>query len=189
MGDMLDHGERRWMIRVKGDGPSGTRPMMWWTFARALETDCERLIYCEDDLLLSPGAIDRIRAVQVPDDHAFITFYDHKEFPAGEPRPTDGLHSIEGMGRHNRGMWGSLCVLFPRRTLEYIVTRGPFEWHDPWPHKKTAGDCVMTWALLKSPWPRWMVHVPNLIDHAGVDSSIEVRRIRTTSWFDGKAAT
>lgn len=180
---------RGWLQETKIDGPSGTRFMMWWTFRQALKTGCDRLLYCEDDLYLAPQAITRALAVEVPEDAAFVSFYDHKEFPADEPRPPDGLHIVEGMGRLNRGMWGSLMILIPRRTMEFVVKREPNEYHDPWPHKRSAGDCILVWALLRSPWPRWAVHIPCLADHAGEQSSIEQRRIRRASWFDGGTNT
>lgn len=182
----VDRDARNWMQLVKEDGPSGTRNMMWWTFRAALAMGADRLLYCEDDLQLAPRAITRALAVEVPDDVAFVTFYDHKEFPRDEPRPANGLHTVEGMGRMNRGMWGSLMILVPRRTMEFVTQRGATEWHDPWPHKSSAGDCVLVWALLKSPWPRWAVHIPSLVDHAGEESSIEQRRIRKTCWFDAE---
>lgn len=182
-------GWRGWNQRVKHDGPSGTRHMMWWTFEQALSMGADRLLYMEDDLHLSRNAITRALAVDVPDDVAHVTFYDHKEFPAEEPRPTDGLHRIEGMGKLNRGMWGSLMMLVPRRTMEFVVQRPANGWHDPWPHKRSAGDCVLVWALLKSSTPRWAVHIPSLVDHVGEESSIEQRRVRKAAWFDGGANT
>jgi len=171
----------RWPIAIKPDGPSGTRFIMWWTFRKALEYGADRLLYCEDDLIVSRDAVHKIRAMDIDDEHAFITFYDWKECP--DPRTAAGLYTAPAMGFHNDGLYGSQCLLIPRRTIEWVTTRNADEWGDPWPHTKNGGDCVLTWAIRQSPWPRFAVHVPSLVDHAGVTSSIEPRRVRRSSQY------
>lgn len=170
----------------KEDGPSGTKSMIWWIFEHAIMLGADRLIFCEDDLFIAPNAINTIRLDYIPKGHGFITYYDYKEFPADAPYPGDGMHSVPAMGRDGRGLWGSLCLLISREVMQFVTSREYNAWRDPWPHKKTAGDCTLTWALTQSPYDKFAVRVPSLVDHAGFESSIDARRIRRSAFFAGQ---
>ncbi len=175
-----------WDLVRKTDGPIGTRRMMWWIFEQALKTDCSDLIFCEDDLLVAKDAIAKILTLEVPRDVAFVTFFDHKEFPSARTDGITGLRPVVPPGALNTGMWGSLCFLIPRRTMEFLVPRGSENWGTPWGVALgNAGDSTLSWAIGQSPWPKFMVHQPSLVDHAAVLSSIDVtRRVRRAAWFD-----
>jgi hypothetical protein len=170
-----------WPHVVKPDGPSGTRGIMWWTFQQALDRGADRLIYCEDDLRVSRDAVKKIRQCTLDDRHSYITFYDYKEFPVGIWKP--GLNSIKGLGKGDVGMWGSLCLLLPRRTLEWALQHSATGWGDPWLPTKNRADCVLSWAMMHSPWPRFYVYEPSLVDHVGEESSIEPRPNQKARFF------
>jgi hypothetical protein len=163
-----------WPHIIKSDGPSGTRHMMWWVFRQALERGVDRLIYCEDDLIVSRNAIRTIQQCKLDNYHAFITFFDYKEFPRRTWKP--GLNHVYGMGKHDMGLWGSLCLLLPRRTIEWALQKQPDEWSKtypnlPWSSSINAGDCVLTVAIQSSPFPCFYVHQPSLVDHVNGPSA------------------
>lgn len=170
----------QWPCVVKPDGPSGTRHGMWFAFREALKTDATRILYCEDDLIVSAGAVDKILSHEIPDDAAMLNFFDQKP----EVRSNrEGWHRVPAMGRNGRGLWGTLCVLYPRRTVGYLAARDPDEYDHPWRKGKNAGDCIVSWALERSPWPEYLMQVPSLVDHAGDQSSTGHARVRRARWY------
>jgi len=164
-----------WPYIVKTDGPSGTRRMMWWVFQQAIDRGADRLIYCEDDLIVSRNAVRTIRECKIDNYHAFITFYDYKEFPRRTWKP--GLNHVYGMGKYSAGLWGSQCLLVPRRTIEWALQKHPDEWckaypNLPWAVSINAGDCSLTAAIQTSPSPCFYVHQPSLVDHVNGPSAV-----------------
>jgi hypothetical protein len=167
--DWRELGGPGWNVYDEPDqAPRGPRWNIWRVF-RAIE-DYDRLLLFEDDISIAAAGVDRMLAVDVPEDLAFVTFYDGRALAEGTPA---------GLYRHNvamvegPGFWGSLAMLFPRRTVRYLAERSydvdgelPPHWRR---HTRPRGsaDLVMAWLLNRSPWPEYGIHVPSLVDHAG----------------------
>lgn len=164
--------------------PEGSRFNMWRVFRFALERQADRLVYCEDDIVPSKNAIRKICSLEVPEWAAFIDFHDMKELRrAGEP----GMHRVPAAGYDRRGYWGTQCMSFPRRTLEWLAQR------DPATVARRAlpncADATLGWLLVSSPWPMYAAHLPCLVRHAGAVSAAHpgstLRRHRLPSHYLG----
>jgi hypothetical protein len=149
-----------------------------WRIFRLMSLDCDRLIYCEDDILCAPGAITRILATPIPDDHALISFFDAHELP-GARLAGPGIQSVPLMGRDGMGLFGACCLLLPRRTIEWALRAVPDA-----PGMPDGADQALSWALRDSPWQVRGVSVPSLVDHVGDVSSMGHARQRAF-WFEG----
>lgn len=158
---------------------TGSRLATWRALTVAIERGADFQIFCEDDLHVSPGAVTRIldhasRWDQMSRNAAWISYYDAKECPEGT---TPGLHTIPCMGLDGNGFCGSLCLLIPRRTIEYLVTKCDPIGKSPFDYTFHAGDCMLGWFMSNSPWPNYEVHIPTLIDHRGDVSGVGNRAL------------
>ncbi len=134
---------------------------MWRAFRYALEAGVDRLVYCEDDVEPSRGAVQRILRTPLDDDAAFVDFHDTSRL-RNVTRP--GLYSLR-LGRTAHPYWGTQCMAFPRRTLEWLVERDPCGvWTQGLPH---CADLALGFLLASSPWPRYVAHLPCLVRHVG----------------------
>ncbi len=106
----------------------------------------------------------------IPDDAAFVTFFDGSVLPDGTAY---GLHRVKCHGERGDGFWGAQAIVFPRRTVEYLAAFDLEKVAPGWSSGKFkhACDSLMGMALDYSPWPRYMVHVPSLVEHVGVVSA------------------
>ena len=156
-------------------GPSGTRIAFWRAFKIAYERGFDRVLIVEDDITPCKNALRYINSFSVPDDLAFVSFFEMKE-----------LNSTDQYGLHDLGLFqfprmktrmycGNQCMLIPRRTLEYLVACDPSDPElpaDRWIVPASSSDCVMGWHLSRSPWPRYGGLMPNLVQHIGEVSSL-----------------
>lgn len=139
--------------------PMGIRYMMWAAFGYALAYEYEALIFCEDDVRFCKNAITRILSLEIPDDVAFMDFYDMTKL---RHRAANwGLHKFPCTDKY----WGNQCMLFPARTMQWLYDHNPMEvsqWELP-----NHADRVLGHLLARSPWPNYMVHLPRLVRHMG----------------------
>jgi hypothetical protein len=159
-----------WDVRLgPSTTPQGVRATMWRAFGYALTAGADRLIYCEDDIVPCKNAIRWIQALDVPDDGAFVDFHD-MELGA----TAHGLHPVSAFGPRDTGYYGNQCMLFPRRTLEWLVRQDPQRVRnvDPPNH----ADAVLGHLLARSVWPRYYVHLPRLVRHVGAVSAAHPAR-------------
>lgn len=156
----------RWWTTWQTGLNVGARRAMWQLFGKALELGADRLFYFEDDVELAPGALNAMRSVVVREDQAFVSFFDRKEFP-GAKRLPPGIQDVPVMGQDRKGLHGACSMLIPRRTIEWVLQKGPFDWGDPWKMREDVADTAFTWALRTSPWRVRGVHVPSLVQHVG----------------------
>ncbi len=175
-----------WEVIEKPTLPTGTRQAHWWAFRTALSLGADRVLYCEDDLVVGKNAITKALLCEIPPDMAFVNFHDRREFPIDHPH---GLHAVPMMGRRRPhwGLTGLQCILFPRRTLEYLTQKEPREWGYWKPEElfPNNGDHLVSWALKNSPWPQYLMHIPSLIDHAGDVSSLRNKKVRRAINYQG----
>ncbi len=162
-----------WEIDVKYPR-GGTRAMMWWAFERAVETGADRLIYCEDDIEPVRNAVRYIRRLAIPLWAAFVDFHDFL-LPEGPVRDTRG--ALVGRAA-DRGYVGNLCMLFPRRTLLWLVQQDPFS---VLPEQQRDGlhfasDHALGELVGRSIVRSYAVHVPRLVRHAGEVSAAHPQR-------------
>jgi hypothetical protein len=141
----------------------GVRGNMWAAFRLAIAAGHERLIFCEDDIVPCKNAVHRILQLDIPPDVSFVDFHDMKELRESGLPP--GLHNLLSNGLDSRGYWGTQCMLFPRRTLEWLVQWDPMSiarWDPP-----QGADRTLGWMLQWSPWPLYAAHLPRLVRHVG----------------------
>jgi hypothetical protein len=170
-----------WPVLCKPDGPSGTAPMMFWGFEALLRTDADRFLWCQDDLVVGRASVDRMLAVETPPDVALVTGFDQAEFK-GKRIPAPGLYPVHPLGRKKTGLWGTLFLLLPRRTVEWIVSD-----RDPdWAKRTVPDDGILGRVIERSPWPWYLMRVPSDVDHAGDVSSGPPKRIRRATHFVGR---
>jgi hypothetical protein len=167
LGDgLLPGAQQGWEVR-EYHPRAGVRTMMWNAFRLALDAGCERLLFCEDDIRPCKNAVRRMLQLEVPPEAAFIDFHDMKELR--ESGLGHGLIDVLAMGFDGQGYWGNQCMLFPRRTLEWLVAWDPMSvarWDPP-----RGADCTLGWLLSCSPWPLYAAHLPRLVDHVGGSSA------------------
>lgn len=149
--DLQEHPQKR-----------GIRAMLWWAFEIASNLDVDQLLFCEDDIETAKNAVSYILR-QSPnfwsqDDLAFIDFYDmnHARYPLEER-----LHKKRITDRY----WGNQMMLFPKRTIEWLLEHNPFAFL---PDKSPSNaDRVLGRLLGASKWPTYGVHIPRLVRHIG----------------------
>ncbi len=155
-------GDRDQREDVKRDG---SRLTMWRVFRFAVEQGVDRLLYCEDDIVPCRNAVRKMCAMRISDRVAFIDFHDMRRL-IGTTQP--GLRAL-ALGSASYAYWGTQCMLFPRRTLDWLVREDPTAVAvKGLPH---CADLALGALLARSPWPRYAAHLPCLVRHAGVVSA------------------
>lgn len=161
-----DYG-KLWQMVTLGDEPQGNLRAFFAVLARAYDQDVDRLFYFEDDIVACCEAVTRMAAVGVPDDCAFTAFFDMKELAPGVP---DGLFRVAPQGVDGAGWWGFQAVLFPRRTITWLLSKRD-QILATAKDIKHCSDFFVGDALLRSPWPEVAVHNPSLFEHVGAETS------------------
>ena len=150
----------------------GTRPVLKRAceLARAAGRD---LVFFEDDLQVAAGAVEQICAFEVPEELAFVSFFDS----VTPPGAAAGLHVYDL--RDPAPYWGLQAVRIPARSLPHLwPARGP---QLVMPRARQAGpqcsrDYAMKFFLRFSPTPRYGVLFPHLVQHIGDVSAVNSRR-------------
>jgi hypothetical protein len=169
---------------IYSDGPVGHASFVGWKIVilgasrlgpslagrAVLEHASDRpwMLFFEDDLDIAATAVATMANAEVPEGAAFLSFYDPRELPEGK---APGVYSAPILGSDGRGFWGSLALRFPGYTLRWLGAAP----RDEWAARPHAGDVAMSRVLLASPWPRYAIHVPSLVDHVGTVSSVAGR--------------
>lgn len=157
---------RDWPVMHLGAEPQGNLRAFLGVFEIAQKCDVDRLLFFEDDIVVCKNAVPKMLNTEVPDDCAFVSFFDMKELPYGTAA---GMYKVSTMGKDGRGYWGSQAMLWPRRTIDYMLAHKDEILEG---RNKHSSDCLFGHQLLYSPWPRYGVTVPNLADHTGIISAI-----------------
>lgn len=158
----------------------GCRKAMWRVFRQALELDADRLLYCEDDIQLASRMVDLAFAIDVGD-RALVSLFDRKEFSAAQRFLKPGLYDVPLQGQDRRGLFGAVCLLIPRHSLEWLVRVGEGQ-----PGMPEGADTAISWALRESPWQLRGVSVPSLVEHIGDVSSMGHQIGQRAAWFAGR---
>lgn len=162
--------------------PTGTSVRaLFRAFALAEGAGVERLVMCEDDIVVCRNAILRALTLEIPDDLAFVDFCDLKELSPDAPA---GIHVAPTLGGDGRGYHGAQLMSFPERTIRYLAP-GP-RWSSDrvtawaWRRQVTprSGDMILGATLAESPWPHYGIHVPCLAEHVGEVSGFGDRPLR-----------
>jgi hypothetical protein len=139
--------------------PGGQKHTYWRALASGVEHAChagtQQFLILEDDVELCRNALRYIAGVTVPAEFAFLSWFDGHAVPAGtEP----GIHAAPA-GRF-------ICLQAVTWTLATAATllasRRAATWSEP--HR---GDLLVASILARR---RYGVHVPNLVEHRGVES-------------------
>jgi hypothetical protein len=167
------------------DGPVSKKPDVWtcvespvaqgsrdafWNCVRIAHERGADLLGFEDDILLCKNAITAMMQCQVPDDVAFLTFFDNVS-EAGHPA---GLHTYPLDGELQ--FWGVQAVKIPYRSLEYLL-RTDMEVITPRTKGRRSGrDYAIQQFLAKCPWPVWGTVFPHWAQHVGDVSIVRSNR-------------
>lgn len=138
---------------------TGVRGLMWHAFAWAFSKGFERLIFCEDDIEICRNAITYIDQLLIPDDLAFIDFHNMNRVPRSSPE--DGIYPCPPAPYH-----GNQCMLFPRRTVEWLHNQPDWRHINPDAYPQGA-DVTLGILVERSPWPLYGIHFPCLVNHIG----------------------
>ncbi len=155
-----------WDVRLGHTERQGVRVTMWRAFRYALEAGADRLIYCEDDIVPCKNAVSRAQTLVIPDDGAFVDLHDLDLREGAEAR---GLRAAPPFGPSGTGYYGNQFQIFPRRTLEWLARKDPLAVRNCPP--PNHADTTLSFLLLRSPWPRYYIHLPRLARHVGVASA------------------
>jgi hypothetical protein len=126
------------------------------------------LVFCEDDYKFTKNAMPRIIKTEVLNDCGFVTWFDglrcprndypEKLVPTISVKPANGNIWCMGVQRH---AW---------RFVEWMVERWPTNVHPKYmPHRWHPHfmDTILSRMLEDSPWPKYGVALPNLVEHIG----------------------
>lgn len=184
-------------------GPSGTRIAFWRLLSHAHASGAERVLFLEDDVLPCRNALRFIRTFEIPNDLAFVSFFEMKE----ELKPTSGgltripCYGLQADSIHTEGLpfrqftrfyCGNQCLLMPRRTIDHLVKCDPFDPQlpaDPYMYSSYSSDGVMGWHLSRSCWPAYGAMYPCLVEHIGevstwTEENLDGRRAQNFSGGD-----
>lgn len=144
---------RDWAITM-GPGPSGPAMALGRVLQQARQYD--QILLFEDDLVACKNAIPWMLKVGVPDDLFLVSFFDVDRCKTGtEP----GLYRFP-----NRVFSSTLCVLLPKRSVEFLLSRDQF-------HRHESADSLLSSEMGLSPWPYYGLHYPSLVEHVGAVSA------------------
>jgi hypothetical protein len=153
-------------------GPSGSRAAFRRALELALEEAADLLVWCEDDVKTTRNALRRILGLGVPDTVAYLTYIDTRECATGT---SAGLWSCPVTGTDGRGFFCTQCLAIPRRTLEFLGGVDLFavkvKAKGRWQATPNNIDSVLSVVLERSPWPRFGIHIPCLVEHVGATSA------------------
>lgn len=162
------------------DSQKGIRSMMWRVFRAAVEEGCDRLIFCEDDVVACRNLVPFLQRFSVPERVAFVDFHDLRE---------ERVQGISENGHYvlptTPNYWGNQCMLFPRRTVEWLAQQDPLsikDYHFP----KSGADNTLGHFLRESPWPFYLLHLPRLVQHIG---TVSAAHKRNQAWGVFRAAS
>lgn len=128
----------------------------------------ERLLYFEDDVLPCKNAIERMISVGVPDEAAFTTFFDMKEFYPGAPH---GLYEVPLRGIDGRGFWGLQAVTMNGDVLAKLHKQQHLAQRSN--ELRNHSDMVLIEAMEQLGYESYAAHIPCLVEHTGyTDSAI-----------------
>jgi hypothetical protein len=169
----------------------------------ALNSDADTFLMCEDDISVTPEIHRFVSECLWPSPHCgcislycpAMTHYTEKRgLVRTDVRYTDVLHT-----HHN--LVGALCLLFPRRALEELVSNQHAidEWGgshqqrrmtDLQPWQRKAIDTWIGRTLIHMGWQIWNFN-PGLVRHTGTTSSLGNNRhkSRLNSRWIGNTAT
>lgn len=160
----------------------GVRVMMWKAFEKAVAAGVDRLIFCEDDITPCRNAVRLMLKVGIPDEIAFIDFHDMEALP-DEIKP--GLYPLSLA----KGYAGNQCMVFPRRTMEWLLKQNTTTLYFREDKLSVAADAGLARLLMTSPWPTYLAHMPRVIRHDGAVSAahpeLGLHDVRATRGFVG----
>lgn len=145
--------------------------------ASALAAD--HLYFFEDDAVPCRNSLARMRQVAVPEDCALVSFFDGRELGEGA---VPGLHPRPAAGTRRRGLWGTLALKIPRRTVEWLASR---DLDSVLADRPETSDVALGRLLDRSPWPLVAHHAPSLVEHGGDVSALGTDKKRRARNFPG----
>ena len=150
----------------------------------ALHADCDTFLMCEDDIALTPDLTEFIEARLWPSPHcgcislycpAMSHYTEKRGLVQTDVRYTDVLNT-------HRNLVGALCLLFPRRALEELVSNQQSidEWGGSHRQRRTPGTLLWERKAIDTWIGRTLVHIgyeiwnfnPGFVKHTGVTSSL-----------------
>lgn len=147
-----------------------------WNFLRALRaglaSGAERITLLEDDIEICRGFVQRVERQPIPDDCAFISWFDPflgmpgrlGDYYAGDTAVREAVPDAPGFVRRLCSkFYCNQALTFRRATVEQLLT-SPVALYWEAAHE---GDMLIAQALQHTPYA---VHAPSLVQHVGTVS-------------------
>jgi hypothetical protein len=173
---------------VYNRGPSGSRVAFWRIFHYFFNyTKEDKLLFCEDDILVCKNVLLYIDSIKMPDDLPLITFHDtmNEVSPSAKIKTIDGkyvtvkvphgIYKTPISGRRNSGFGGTQMFLIKREAIELLLRYNPltldlgkrFEGIDNSKFSKILGDTCISYILEKEKYTNFGIQFPCLANHVG----------------------
>lgn len=190
--EMLETLDRGWLHIVHPDGPSGTKQGLWKAFRTCLNfgegRSHDRIHMFEDDIVPCKNAVKRVLQHPIPNDVAFISWFDYREFEKHPEGGTNGMPRKRLWTRATNSFWGIQALTFPRETIEFLANIDPEMAVRRLRGNPHNSDMIMAEILTLHPsWPKKNLglHFPCLFEHVGDQSAWNpdpATFIRATDW-------
>lgn len=139
-----------------------------WNGWRALQAggDYERLLFFEDDVVVSPGLVERMLTMEIPDDVGVVNLHDFGD-DFGYESPPGGIYKFPSHRFASPGMKGSQCLLFPGEQAAWLAKQN-MNASQPGRH---CLDYAIGWWTAQSPRPNKLIVTPSPVRHIGERSA------------------
>lgn len=194
--DRSSAGGRRKIVFSDGEGtpepPAGwsllERPWVgarwagWLAMRFALGAGAGDFVLFQDDVIGPEDLGDVADRAPVPDDAFCTVLYSGAPPPGYQPRDRGAPRVV--VAPANR-FTGAQAIKLPRRSLEYLVARDPFEAPGVYRESPHLFDDALFAYAFRSPWPSVAVLLPNVVRHVGVVSACETNCRHMPVWSLG----
>lgn len=165
----LVHRPAGWTI-IESPAAQGSRAAFWEVLRMVYHQHDVDLVAFEDDLLACRNAVTAMINFEVPQDLAFVSFFDNIT-PAGAP---------PGMRRYVFGgaqdFWGAQAIKIPHRSLKYLVDAKESAFPKPREGRHQGRDVAMQLCFMNSPLKQWGTWFPHFLQHVGDESVVNSTR-------------
>lgn len=140
-----------------------------WNTWRALAAGAyyERLLLFQDDVIVAPGAVERMLDMSIPSDVGVVNCHDFGDDFFFE-KPPEGEHRFEAHRFGSAGMCGAQALVIPGDHAKWLASKDMNAPTQPGPH---GADYAIGWWTARSPRPWKLVVHPALVRHIGERSA------------------
>jgi hypothetical protein len=154
-------------VVVDDAGCKGSR----WNLRRALEAHVRwgrggRMVLFQDDVAASPGVVEEMLTMEIPDDVGIVNFHDFGIDFMPWDAPAPGAHRFPAHVFGSPGMCGAQALVIPDEHVRWLLDTPtpPVYPHAANPH---GADYWLGWMTARSPRPVKIVIRPSPVRHLG----------------------